>query len=105
MPRLDLTDGTKLKVRIRARDVSLSLTPPVDISVLNILSGTVRQIDTGEGAQSDVLIDVGVPLIARVTRKSVHDLGLKPGKTVYALIKAVALDRTSLGTRSSRRRC
>jgi len=40
---------------------------------------------------------VGAPLIARITRKSVHELALAPGKQVYALVKAVAIDRRSLG--------
>ena len=39
----------------------------------------------------------GTPLIARITRKSVAALGLAPGKPVFALIKAVAVDRPSVG--------
>jgi molybdopterin-binding protein len=35
--------------------------------------------------------------VARVTRKSVSILGLAPGKRVYALVKAVAVDRRSVG--------
>ncbi len=104
VPRLDLPEGAELRVRIRARDVALSLTRPTGISVLNVFPGTIRQIDTGEGPQVDVLVDVGVPLIARITRKSVHDLGLEVGRAVYTLIKAVALDRTSVGGRGSQRR-
>ena len=34
---------------------------------------------------------------ARVTRRSLENLGLAPGTAVYALIKAVAIDRYSLG--------
>jgi molybdate transport system ATP-binding protein len=33
----------------------------------------------------------GVKLVARLTRRSAHDLGLTPGQIVYAQIKAVAL--------------
>ncbi len=32
-----------------------------------------------------------------MTRRSLEDLGLAPGTAVYALIKAVAIDRYSLG--------
>ncbi|MDP6884989.1 MAG: TOBE domain-containing protein, partial [Rhodospirillales bacterium] len=97
VPGLDLPEDTSLRLRVRARDVSLSLTPPTGISVLNVLEGVVREINTGDGPQADVLLDIGAPLIARVTRRSVHDLDLRPGKVVHALIKAVAIDRHSVG--------
>ena len=35
--------------------------------------------------------DEGVPLLERVTRKSVARLGLEPGKKVYAQVKSIAL--------------
>ncbi len=97
VPRLDVPVGTSLRVRIRARDVSLALAPPRGISVLNVLPGTVREIGDETESQVDLLIDVGVPLWARITRKSLHDLGIEVGRRVYALIKAAAVDRRSLG--------
>jgi molybdate transport system ATP-binding protein len=42
-------------------------------------------------------LDIGAPLIARITRKSVNELRLVPGKEVFALVKAVAIDRRSMG--------
>lgn len=96
-PRLDLPIGATLRVRVRARDVSLSLKAPIGISVLNVFKGEIREINADQGPQAEVLLDIGVPLIARVTRKSVHELNLKPGSAVYALVKAVAIDRHSLG--------
>ncbi|MCH7957593.1 MAG: molybdenum ABC transporter ATP-binding protein [Proteobacteria bacterium] len=104
VPRLDLPAGTALRVRIRARDVSLCLTPPVGISVLNIFKGRIVEIETGAGPMADVRLDIGAPLIARVTRRSLHEMALEPGKTVHALIKAVAVDRPSLGRRGTRAR-
>ena len=104
VPRLDLPAGTPLRVRIRARDVSLCLTPPVGISVLNIFQGRVLEIETGAGPMADVRLDIGAPLIARVTRRSLHEMALEPGKTVHALIKAVAVDRPSLDRRGTRAR-
>jgi molybdopterin-binding protein len=41
-------------------------------------------------------------LWARVTRRSVDRLELKPGDHVFALIKAVAIDGQSLGYRRMR---
>ena len=106
VPRLDLADGATLRMRVRARDVSISLDRPRDISILNVLEGTVSAIEAGDGKapQVDVLLDVGVPLIARITRRSARDLGLAPGRRVFALIKTVAIDRQTLGWHGARRR-
>jgi molybdate transport system ATP-binding protein len=101
--RIDAPPGAEVRVRIRARDVSLALTRPADISVLNIFEGTVREVaadpDDPSGAQLDVRLDIGVPLWARITRRSARDLGIAPGRRVHALVKSVAIDRGSLGPR------
>jgi molybdate transport system ATP-binding protein len=101
--QLDLPEGTVVRVRIRARDVSLALARPTDISVLNMFEGTVAEIgadfDDATGPQLDVRLDIGVPLWARITRRSAHDLGIVPGKRVHALVKSVAIDRQSVGYR------
>ncbi len=104
VPGLDAPLGTALRMRIRARDVSLSLTRPTDTSILNVLEATVREIAPAGGPQTEVLLDVGAPLIARVTRKSVAAMGLEPGKQVFALVKAAAIDRHTLGLGGTRKR-
>ncbi len=96
-PLIDANIGTSINVRIRSRDVSLSLDAPKRTSILNILPGRVVQIEDSGGPQAHVLLDVGSPLWARITNVSVKELGLKPGMSVYALIKAVAVDRRSMG--------
>ena len=96
-PLMRLPEGAQVNIRIRARDVSLALEPPRAISILNILPGRIVRIGEGEGPQAQVLLDVGAPLWARITRASVADLALAPGKPVYALLKAVAVDSRSLG--------
>jgi len=98
VPDLNALRGERLRVRVRARDVSLALSRPADASFLNVLSGTVTAIGAGDGASVDVQLDIGgTPLLARITRKSVAGLGIAPGKPVFALIKAVAVDRHSVG--------
>ena len=98
VPALSLPIGSELRVRIRARDVALALSPPQDTSILNVLSGQVRELGDEQGPLVDVLINVGnTPLWARITSLSRHKLGLEPGTPVYALIKAVAVDRHALG--------
>ena len=44
----------------------------------------------------DVVADIGCPLRARVTRKSIQQLALVPGTPIYAMVKAIALDRRSI---------
>lgn len=97
--RLDLPIGTEIRVRLRARDVAIALTRPSDISILNVFPGTISEVGAGDGPHVDLKLDIGVPLWARVTLRSARDLGLAPGRQVYALVKAVAIDRHSLGQR------
>jgi molybdate transport system ATP-binding protein len=97
-PDVDALVGERVRVRIRARDVSLATVLPEAISMLNVLPGTLRALGESAGASVDVQIDVaGTILLARVTRKSVAALGLAPGRPVFALVKAVAIDRHSVG--------
>jgi molybdate transport system ATP-binding protein len=97
-PDVDALVGERVRVRIRARDVSLATVRPEAISMLNVLPGTLKAFGESAGASVDVQIDVaGTILLARITRKSVEALGLAPGRPVFALVKAVAIDRHSVG--------
>ncbi len=98
MPARDLAIGAEVRLRIRARDVSLATKRPEAISIRNILSGTVVEIAQEAGsAFAETLVDIGGGrLRARITRQSVSDLGLAPGTPVYALVKSIAFDRGTL---------
>ena len=96
-PRIDLPEGAAVNVLIRSRDVALSLEPPLRSSFLNILEGRVVAVSHDEGPQAHVMVNVGVPLWARIMKRSVRELGLVEGTPVFALIKAVAVDRRSIG--------
>ncbi len=90
----DLHAGDTLRIRVRARDVSLALDAPTNVSVLNVFEGTVATVAPSDGPQADVEVRIGdTPIWSRVTRKSRDELGLEPGTRVYAMVKAVALDR------------
>lgn len=107
VPQIDVAAGDTLRAHIRARDVSIALKKPTDVSFLNVFPGTVTEIGAGadEGATVlDVRIELegGTALWSRITRKSVTDLKLAPGASVHALVKAVALDARSLGVRRKR---
>jgi molybdate transport system ATP-binding protein len=98
VPRLPHPLGTSLRVRLRARDIILSLKAPEGLSALNVLPGFISSIEDAEGASVDVQLDCGGDsVVARVTRKSVEELGLKPGLAVHAIIKSIAFDPEALG--------
>ncbi|HLM38225.1 MAG TPA: TOBE domain-containing protein, partial [Microvirga sp.] len=98
VPRLDAAPGTGLRVRLRARDIILSLKRPEGLSALNVLPGTILSLGEGQGASLDVTLDCGGDgLVASVTRKSAGELGLRPGLPVHAIIKSIAFDREALG--------
>jgi len=91
---VDALIGEPVRVRIRARDVSIALQRPEAISIQNILEGRVREVGSERGGEVDVAIAVGgVVLRARVTQRAVDRLGLAPGLSVHALVKAISLAR------------
>lgn len=84
--------GDPVRVRILARDVSLTLTRARDTSILNVLAADV--VDLAEDGPAQVLVALdagGTRLLARITRKSARALQLTPGLPVYAQIKGVAV--------------
>ena len=98
VPDLEGLPGEQVRVRVRARDVSLALSRPEGISIRNVLAGTVAELGPPDGSSLDVRLDVrGTALLARITRKSAEELALVPGLPVYALIKSVSIDRRSTG--------
>jgi molybdate transport system ATP-binding protein len=98
VPDVEALAGEHVRIRIRARDVSIALTAPQGVSIRNVLPGVVREVRLDDAAITDVRLDVGgVPLIARITRKSAVELGVVPGRRVFALVKSVSIDRRSTG--------
>jgi molybdate transport system ATP-binding protein len=88
--------GTGARVRIRARDVMLACEEPRKISALNILRGTVTGLDGADPASVNVKLDCGGSIImARITRHSASLLGLAPGTSAYAVVKAVSVSGPS----------
>lgn len=93
VPGIEALDGEAVRVRIRARDISLALTRPVDISVLNVLAGQVIDVKVEKDARAIVRVKVGETILtSRITRYSAERLALATGRDVYVLIKAVSLN-------------
>jgi molybdate transport system ATP-binding protein len=99
VPSLGFAIGEKVRLRIRARDVSIALARPELVSIRNIMKAYIEEIveEKGTAFAELKLKAVRQALRARITRRSVSDLDLKPGTEVYALIKTIAVDRQLIG--------
>jgi molybdate transport system ATP-binding protein len=98
VPKLDASIGQRVRARIRARDVSLSIRKPTEISILNVLPAHVTAIDWESGPIVDLQLAVGrAALVARITRRSFEQLGVCTGQELYVLVKAVSFDQRSVG--------
>jgi len=85
--------GRRVRLRVLARDVSITLAPQSGTSIGNQLRATVEAI-AGDAHPALALVRVRVgsaPLVARLTRRSAHALELAPGMAVWAQVKTVAL--------------
>ena len=81
-----------MRIRILARDVSLTLNSQKDTSILNIFPATVSQLQPyGESQVTVKLLLNKTPLLARITVKSADLLKLKVGQQLYAQAKTVSL--------------
>ncbi|MBA4255020.1 MAG: molybdenum ABC transporter ATP-binding protein [Polaromonas sp.] len=96
-----LPPDTLVRVRIQARDVSLSLDAPQRTSVLNTWPATVT--DLSPDGPGQVLVGLAVPpaepgnpatrLLSRISQVSAQRLALAPGVAVHAQVKGVAVVR------------
>ena len=88
-----LAPGKRLRIKIQARDVSLSRQPGEHSSILNLLPVTLtEEIPADNSAHVLIRLEAaGTPLLARITRYSRDQLKLAPGQTLWAQIKAVAV--------------
>ncbi|MDN5870495.1 MAG: molybdenum ABC transporter ATP-binding protein [Nitrococcus sp.] len=101
-PRVDQPEGAAVRVHIHALDVVLAVEPPKGLSIQNVLRARITETGSSTDPFVEFLLDAaGVPLIAYVTKKAAHELGLRLGREVYALIKSVAIQRHSLDRPSS----
>ena len=87
--------GHRIRLRVLARDVSLSLVEQPGSSIVNQVAATVEAL-ADDTHPSQVLVrlrtrDGASALLARVTRRSAQALALAPGQAVWAMVKSVAL--------------
>jgi ABC-type molybdate transport system, ATPase component len=92
-----LPAGQRVRIRIKARDVSLSTQTPEGLSIQNRFHGKIVDFKPDEdGPMVEVLVDVGQLIWVRVTKHAWDQLDLRPGMPIWTLIKSVAIDRVAL---------
>jgi molybdate transport system ATP-binding protein len=90
--RINLAPGRPVRLRILARDVSLTIDRQSDTSILNIFPVRVDELIAESAAQMLVRLDAeGVVLLARITRKSASLLNIDVGSRLFAQVKSVAV--------------
>lgn len=96
VPEMNQPVGTSVRLRIHARDVSLSCSEPRDLSIQNQLSGTVDAIKPAGKGQLlvRVRLSANTGLWARITTKAQDALGVEDGQRIWALVKTVSLTST-----------
>ncbi|NCF15103.1 MAG: molybdenum ABC transporter ATP-binding protein [Gammaproteobacteria bacterium] len=86
------TGRTPMRLRISARDVSITRERPLHTTILNVLRAVVEEIHTVDRAAALVRLGVGnQSLLAQVTNRSVSRLELKSGERVFAQVKSVTV--------------
>jgi molybdate transport system ATP-binding protein len=92
-PHRSLAAGSRVRVRIPARDVILATDVPAGVSLHNALPGVVAAVEFDQGdGQVVVRLSVGAEyVLAEVTRDAVARLGIREGTRLHLLIKSVSL--------------
>ena len=93
IPDSGLSLGSRIRIGLFERDISLALTPHTDTSIQNVIPVVVKSVDRKPGdAQVGVLLSVGSQqLVARITARSCDHLGIAPGCRLWAQIKSVVI--------------
>ncbi len=97
VPLVSAPVDSGVKVTIFARDVSLALARPMDVSITNRLPGTIVGVEPLALPYVRVAIDLGTTTIdALVTTESIERLALEPGLRAWAMIKTVAIGKEAV---------
>jgi molybdate transport system ATP-binding protein len=97
VPANGLAKGQHVRLRVRASDVAIAAVHPAGLSVRNIIPCVVESVTAASGAYCEIGLVVGRQrLQARITQKSRAELGLAVGQRVFALLKAVSVERHAM---------
>jgi molybdate transport system ATP-binding protein len=97
VPMVGAAVDSGVKVTIFARDVSIALSRPMDVSITNRLPGSIVAIEPLALPYVRVALNLGTTeLDALVTTESVERLGLELGLGAWAMIKSVAIGKDAV---------
>ncbi len=97
VPLVDSPVDSALRIRIDARDVSIALSRPMDVSITNRLPGRISELVPLSPPYVRATCELGrTELHALIMRESVDRLALVPGLRVWVMIKAAAIAGTDL---------
>jgi molybdate transport system ATP-binding protein len=92
VPLVDSPLDSAVRVRIDARDVSIALSRPMDVSITNRLPGRIAELAPLSPPYVRATCDLGMTQIhALIMCESVDRLALVPGLKVWVMIKAAAI--------------
>ncbi|MBN4075706.1 MAG: molybdenum ABC transporter ATP-binding protein [SAR86 cluster bacterium] len=84
--------GRKIRLRLAAQDISITLEAQKNTSILNIFPAIIDELHAEDKALLTVRLLINkFPVLAKITLKSADNLKLEKGKAVFAQIKSVAV--------------
>ncbi|WP_341580774.1 molybdenum ABC transporter ATP-binding protein [Marinobacter metalliresistant] len=88
-----LSPGNPVRVQVLARDISIALAAHPDQSIQNLVPAVIDEIarEVTPGTSMVRLLAGQTPFLARLTTRSLHQLDLEAGRSVWMQIKSVAI--------------
>ena len=90
VPRVNAAEGNEVSLSIQPWDIALASHPIAGVSIQNQLPATVQRTSMHENRVL-VEVDIGVPIIVEVSKRSALAMNLQPAVPVVCLIKSHAI--------------
>ncbi|WP_299851351.1 molybdenum ABC transporter ATP-binding protein [uncultured Roseovarius sp.] len=102
LPGVTADEGSVIRIRVLSQDILLSVERPAGLSSRNILPVTVESLRLGDGPGAAISLCAGEErLLARITAQAAREMGLEPGTRCFAILKATAVPKGSIGAAKS----
>ena len=82
--------GKTVRIFLNADDIALSAQKPAEMTIQNQIEGTVVDV-IDRGAKMLCIVDVGFRLLVEITAASQAKMNIVPGRRMWCLFKAVAI--------------
>ncbi len=98
LPGVQAAIGSRVRLRVLAQDVILSLDRPDGLSSVNVLPVKITGIHAGDGPGAAIALQAGSDrLLARITARAVREMRLDAGVHCYAILKATTVAPGNIG--------